>query len=144
MLKITATGRLGKDAILKEVSGTKVINFSIAHSEKYNGEEKTTWLECAKWGEKTGVAPYLVKGANVLIEGTPEIRTYPKNDGTTGVTFMVRVTSLELLGGGNKEQANNHAPNDQPQRQYANSNASMQASRANPVAVPDMDEDLPF
>jgi single-strand DNA-binding protein len=35
-----------------------------------------------------------------LSEGTPEVRTYPKNDGTTGVSLTLRVQSVQLLGSG--------------------------------------------
>jgi single-strand DNA-binding protein len=45
------------------------------------------------------VAPYLKKGTQVYAEGTPEVRTYPKNDGTTGVSLTLRVQSVQLLGG---------------------------------------------
>lgn len=104
MIKMQAIGRIGKDALVNQVSGKSVINFSIAVTEKYGQNEKTTWIECAQWGEKTGVAPYIKKGGQIFVEGTPEARTYPKNDGTTGVSLTLRVSHIELLGGG-KEAA---------------------------------------
>lgn len=98
MLHMQAIGHLGKDAIVNTVNGKTVINFSIAHTEKYQDKEKTTWVECAYWTEKTAVAPYLLKGGQVYVSGTPEVKTYNKNDGSTGVSLTLRVFSLQLLG----------------------------------------------
>lgn len=102
MIKLQVIGRVGKDATVKEVGGTKVINFSLAHSEKYKDskgemQEKTTWVECAKWGEKIGVAEYIKKGGQIFVEGTPEVRSYDKADGGHGVSLIVRVDKIELL-----------------------------------------------
>lgn len=43
MIKLQIVGNLGKDCILKEVNGKNVINFSVAHTERYKdskGEQK--------------------------------------------------------------------------------------------------------
>ncbi|RYY18547.1 MAG: single-stranded DNA-binding protein [Chitinophagaceae bacterium] len=103
MIKLLAIGHLGKDCITNTVNGKNVINFSVAHSEKYkdvqgNLVEKTTWVECAYWTDRTGIAQYLKKGTQVYVEGTPEVRTYPKNDGTTGASLSIRVFNIQLLG----------------------------------------------
>ncbi|RYG05197.1 MAG: single-stranded DNA-binding protein [Chitinophagaceae bacterium] len=103
MIKMTAIGNLGKDCTTNTVNGRNVINFSIAHTEKYkdaqgNPVEKTTWVECAYWTDRTAVSQYLRKGTQVYVEGIPEARSYPKNDGTTGVSLTVRVQSVQLLG----------------------------------------------
>lgn len=100
MLRIEAIGNIGKDATTNEVNGKNVINFSVAVTEKYKDQEKTTWLDCALWRDSTAVAQYLKKGTKVFIDGSPEIRSYAKADGTTGTSFTVRVNNLELLGGG--------------------------------------------
>jgi single-strand DNA-binding protein len=103
MLKIQAIGNLGKDCVTNTVNGKSVINFNVAHTEKFRSgneqKEKTTWLECAYWTDKTAIAPYLKKGTQVFIEGQPEVRTYPKQDGSTGVSLAVRVINIQLLGG---------------------------------------------
>lgn len=118
MLKIAVIGHLGKDAVVNSVNGKNVINFSVAHSEKYKDQagtqvEKTTWIECAKWGESTAVAPYLKKGTQVYVEGTPEVSTYQKNDGSTGTTLRCRVGLVQLLGSatGNQNTGSNEAAN---------------------------------
>lgn len=104
MIKAQVIGHLGTDAKKNEVNGKSVINFSVAHSEKVkdqNGElkEKTVWVECAYWTDKTGVLPYLLKGAQVYADGQMDIRTYTTNDGRTGANLSLRVSSIQLLGG---------------------------------------------
>lgn len=108
MIKLQVIGNLGKDCTTNNVNGRTVMNFSVAHTEKIRdasgqSKDKTIWVECAYWTEKTGIAPYLRKGTQVFVEGQPDIRTYSKNDGTTGVSLTLRVVSVQLLGGGRNE-----------------------------------------
>jgi single-strand DNA-binding protein len=103
MIKLQVIGNLGKDCVTNTVNGKNVINFNVAHTEKYkdaqgNQKDKTIWVECAYWTDRTGIAPYLRKGTQVYVEGTPEVRTYPKNDGSTGASLTLRVLSVQLLG----------------------------------------------
>lgn len=103
MIKLQVIGNLGKDCVTNTVNGKNVINFNVAHTEKFrdaqgNQKDKTIWVECAYWTDRTGIAPYLKKGTQVYAEGTPEVRTYPKNDGTTGVSLTLRVLNVQLLG----------------------------------------------
>jgi single-strand DNA-binding protein len=104
MIRLQVIGRLGKDATVNSVNGQNVINFSLAHTEKYtdkqgNKQEKTTWVDCAFWVKSTTLAPYLTKGTEVYVEGDPEARAFSRNDGTAGSSLSVRVRSLQLLGG---------------------------------------------
>ncbi|MBS1948301.1 MAG: single-stranded DNA-binding protein [Bacteroidetes bacterium] len=104
MIKLQVIGNLGKDCVTNTVNGKNVINFNVAHTEKFrdaqgNQKDKTIWVECAYWTDRTGIAPYLKKGTQVYAEGTPEVRTYTKNDGTPGVSLTLRVFNIQLLGG---------------------------------------------
>lgn len=140
MIKLQVIGNLGKDCITNTVNGKSVINFSVAHTEKFRDssgqqKEKTTWVECAYWTDKTGIAPYLKKGTQVYAEGAPEVRNFTRNDGTAGASLTMRVFSVQLLGGGNR--------NEQPETSNAyNEPASNQATSSGeiPAAV----DDLPF
>lgn len=120
MIKLQAIGNLGKDCVTNTVNGKNVINFNVAHTEKFrdaqgNQKDKTIWVECAYWTDRTGIAPYLRKGTQVYVEGTPDIRTYSKNDGTTGVSLTLRVLSIQLLGsrgeGGGDSQGSGYSNN---------------------------------
>ena len=104
MIKMQVIGHLGKDCVVNAVNGKNVINFSVAHTERFkdaqgNQKERTTWVECAYWTDRTGIAPYLKKGQQVFTEGTPEIRTFTRNDGTTGSSLSLRVQYVQLVGG---------------------------------------------
>jgi len=104
MIKLQVIGNLGKDCITNTVNGKSVINFSVAHTEKTkdaqgNQKDKTIWVECAYWTDRTGIAPYLKKGQQVYADGIPELRTYTKNDGTPGVSLTLRVFTVQLIGG---------------------------------------------
>jgi single-strand DNA-binding protein len=118
MIKLQVIGHLGKDCITNTVNGKSVINFNVAHTEKFkdsmgNQKDKTIWVECAYWTDRTAVAPYLKRGTQVYVEGSPEVRSYTKNDGTPGVSLTLRVLSVQLLGNrgegaGGQDQGNNY------------------------------------
>jgi single-strand DNA-binding protein len=110
MIKLQVIGNLGKDCITNTVNGKNVINFNVAHTEKFrdaqgNQKDKTIWVECAYWTDRTGIAPYLKRGTQVYVEGQPEVRTYTKNDGTFGASLVLRVFSVQLLGSRGGENA---------------------------------------
>jgi single-strand DNA-binding protein len=119
MLKTLVIGHLGKDATVNTVNGNNVVNFSVAHTEKWrdnqgNNQEKTTWVECSYWAERVGVAPYLTKGVQVYCEGTPEVRMFTRSDRSAGASLTLRVHKIELLGG--KREGNNTQGGQQQQR----------------------------
>lgn len=134
MLKLQAIGNLGRDAEQKVVNDKIVINFSLAHTEKINGQDKTIWIDCAKWGEKTGILPYLKKGQKVYVEGQPDIRTYQKQDGSTAVSLTLRVAHIELCG---QQQSNTTNDAQQP---YATGASVI----SNPLPIDNPADDLPF
>jgi single-strand DNA-binding protein len=104
MIKMQVIGHLGKDCVVNTVNGKSVINFTIAHTEKYKdsqgaNQEKTIWVDCAYWTDRTAISPYLTKGKQVFVEGTPEVRTFTRQDGTGGASLSLRVRDVQLLGG---------------------------------------------
>lgn len=106
MLNATAIGHLGQDATINEVNGKKVVNFSIAHSESWKDsagvkQEKTTWLTCSYW-DGVNVAPYLKKGQQVYLTGTPSSVAYVSKGGEARADFRIQVLRLELIGSANK------------------------------------------
>lgn len=113
-----AIGNLGKDAVTNTVNGKTVINFTLAHTEKGrdkdaqgNPKDKTIWVDCAYWTERTGVAQYLKKGTQIYVEGQPDIRTYTTQDGRQGASLTLRVGSLQLLGGRSSDNSSSDGGN---------------------------------
>jgi single-strand DNA-binding protein len=149
MIKLQVIGNLGKDCIVKEINGKNVINFSVAHSERYkdaqgNQKERTTWVECAYWTDRTAISPYLTKGTTVFAEGTPEADAYMNKDNQAAATLRMRVQTIQLLGGRNNE--NQGAPAANTNSYAANNTAPAQRPPAPaPVAsMPEAADDLPF
>ena len=144
MIKLQIVGNLGKDCIVKEVNGKNVINFSVAHTERYkdaqgNQKERTTWVECAYWSDKTAVAQYLTKGKMVYAEGSPEADSYTNKEGQPSATLRMRVQNIQLLRGGETQGAQqgnvSHAGTAPP-------NPVMRTELAPQISS--MDDDLPF
>lgn len=148
MIKLQVIGNLGGDCIAKEVNGKNVINFNVAHSEKFkdsvgNLKERTTWVNCAYWTDRTAVAQYLKKGKTVYVEGAPEAEAYTNKEGQPAATLRLRVFNLQLLGGANET---NQSDNDYSPASSSSSSSSSRSNVSAPATSP-MEEpadDLPF
>lgn len=152
MIKLQVIGNLGKDSTTNTVNGKSVINFSVAHTERFkdsSGEnkERVIWVECAYWSDRTAVGQYLLKGQLVYVEGTPELRTYQKNDGTQGASLSLRVLNIQLLGSRN-QGGNGNGGSQTDGSNYNNqyNTGSTQPSVVPPAPAPSspVDDDLPF
>lgn len=108
MIKLTATGYLAADCSIKDMeSGNNVaIRFAVGVTTKWkdaggNQQSKTSWISCTYWrlANETGIAQYLKKGRQVLIEGEPSVRAWLKQGSSDpSAALDCRVTYLELLG----------------------------------------------
>ena len=146
MIKLQVIGNLGKDATVNNVNGKNVINFTVAHTEKYKDsqgvqKERTTWVECAYWTDRTAVAPYLRKGTQVYVEGTPDVRTYQTNDGRQGAALSLRITTVQLLGSRNNDEGSNNN-SYAPQQSYTGN--ARPANNAPAQQMEEVADDLPF
>ena len=95
-------GHLGQDATVNTVNGKTVINFSVAHSEKYKNKDgievdKSVWVSAAYWTDRVNVGMYLKKGTQVYLEGTPEAKTYTNKNNEVIPQLQIKVVSLNLL-----------------------------------------------
>ena len=143
MLKLQIIGNLGKDCVVNTVNGKNVINFTVAHTEKFRdsqgtNQERTTWVDCAYWTDKTAISPYLTKGKQVFVEGTPEVRSFTRQDGTGGASLSLRVREVQLLGGKSETGASVPA--------YSGASSSSSSSGNVPSAneITEPIDDLPF
>jgi single-strand DNA-binding protein len=145
MIKMQIIGRLGKDCIVNTVNGKNVINFSLAHSEKFKDsqgamQEKTIWVDCAYWTDRTAVAQYLTKGTQVYADGQPELKTFQRNDGTPGTSLSLRVREVQLLGG----RADNAGGAPAYNTATADAGSSSSPNIPAPSEVTEPIDDLPF
>jgi single-strand DNA-binding protein len=116
----------------------------VAHSEKYkdtqgNLVDKTTWVRCAYWTDRSAIAQYLKKGQLVYAEGSPEAEAYMNKENQAAATLKMNVFRVQLLGSKNDGQGGNTQQNSSYQNS-PNTNSNQQA----PSAVGEPADDLPF
>ena len=149
MIKLQIIGNLGADCIQKEINGKTVINFNVAHSEKFkdaqgNQKEKTTWVNCAYWTDRTAISQYLTKGRTVYAEGAPEADAYLNKDGQAASTLRMRVQTVQLLGGNSEMTGNTNNSYNQGNVSNAGSGASPVVKTQHEMQPASGDDDLPF
>ncbi|NII54360.1 single-stranded DNA-binding protein [Luteibacter sp. SG786] len=95
-INFSDVGRIGKDAVTRYTgNGEPVTGFSLAVDSGYGDKKQTIWLDCSAWGKRyEGVSQYLIKGAQVLVQGELGTR---EHEGKTYLT--VRVADIKLVGG---------------------------------------------
>ncbi len=152
MIKLLVIGNLGKDCSVNNVNGKSVINFNVAHTEKYKDSmgaqhEKTTWVECAYWTDKTNIANYLKKGTQVYAEGIPEVRSYQTQEGKQGVALSLRINNVQLLGSKNSNDNNNHQEQQYgsgASNRYSNGGSNTAVNTLSASNITEPADDLPF
>lgn len=105
--KVMLIGRLGKDPELRQSnSGTSVVNFTMATSERYKEQgasewtEKTEWHRCVCFGSRAEViAKYLKKGSPVYVEGGLQTRSWDDKDGQKKYSTEIVVRDFQFLDG---------------------------------------------
>lgn len=116
MIKIIATGNIGKDAELKQIGGNNYACFSIAITEKVKGESRTTWVDVVKYDKEGKLTPYLKKGVQVQVIGKPTTSGYTNKNGDIVSTLTIWVMNeLEFQGGMKKEEGNGGGLDNIPQ-----------------------------
>ena len=98
--KAILIGRLGNDALQKDVTGKNVTSFSLATSETYKdkkGEvvDVATWHNITHWGALD--ASLFKKGTLVCIEGKINNRSYLDKDGIKKYISEIIANKLNLV-----------------------------------------------
>ena len=102
-------GNIGRDPEVRQVGGKKVVNLSLAVSERWKGadgerQERTEWVKVVIWNERIAEVAerYLTKGSKVYIEGQLQTRKWTDKDGqdryTTEVVLQRFRGELVMLG----------------------------------------------
>ena len=134
----TIIGNLGNDPkVSRTQSGKPVISFSVATSEKWKDETKTTWHNVTIFSEGLCriAESYLKKGSKVFVQGKIENDKYEK-DGQTIYRSQIILggfnSTLTMLDG--KDNRDNSGGN------YGGASGGQQSNFSN-----DMDpDDIPF
>lgn len=108
--KVILVGNLGRDPEVRTVGGGKVVNLSIATTERWTNkttgqkEERTEWTKVVIWNERIAdvAERYLTKGSKVYVEGQLQTRKWTDKDGqeryTTEVVLQKFRGELVMLG----------------------------------------------
>lgn len=104
--KVILLGHLGRDAETKYTpSGVPCTNFTLATSRRWKDQQTGDWKEETDWHRiilwrSENVAPHLLKGKQVYLEGRLQTRQWEDKDGNKRSTTEVVADNLILLGGG--------------------------------------------
>ena len=128
--KVILVGNLGRDPEVRNLQdGTKVVNLSVATSERWrdrqSGEnrERTEWHRVVVFNERLAEVAerYLRKGSKVYVEGALQTRKWTGNDGqeryTTEVVlqrFRGELTMLDARGDAAGGDPGYGSPTDAP------------------------------
>ena len=127
-------GRVGRDAQTRYTqSGKPVTGWPLAVDSGYGDNKQTLWIDCSAWGERwEKVAPYIVKGSQVQVQGELGTR---EHEGKTYITL--RVSDLKLIGGrGDGQTGGNHVSSKPSSRKE-----EVKSSASSPDFE---DDDIPF
>lgn len=136
----TFTGRLGRDAEQKYLpNGTAVTEFTVAVDVGFGDKKTTLWPRCAMFGDRGAkVAQYLLKGQQVGVSGSVNMREWTNKDSETKTSLEVRVSELDLIGSKGDGESRQAPQAERPQAQ-----SQIAPSKKNPT-FDDMDDDIPF
>jgi single-strand DNA-binding protein len=103
--KVILVGHLGRDAETKFTpGGAAVTNFSVATNRRWKDQQSGEWKDETDWTRVTlwrgeNVAPYLLKGTQLYVEGRLHTRSYEDKDGKKVFATDVIAEDVILLGG---------------------------------------------
>ncbi|MDR2387624.1 MAG: single-stranded DNA-binding protein [Deltaproteobacteria bacterium] len=161
--KAILVGNLGKDPDLKYTqTGKAMVNFSLATTERWGGEDRTEWHNIVMFDRLAEIAhDYLRKGRTVYIEGRIQTRSWEDQSGNKRHITEIVASNMQMLGTPRSEQERRddtytrpprgEGPRPQPSRSQSMSDGGLKGLSDNEDladldadgALP-TDDDLPF
>ena len=150
--KVILIGNLGRDPEVRTTQGgSKVANLSVATSERWKdrntGEpkEQTEWHRVVVWDKLAEICEqYLKKGSKVFLEGKLTTRKWTDNSGQDKYTTEILLSGfgarLVMLDGKGERSG---GPPAAEENAYAGQGGGY-ASRRDPDAKPEFDDEIPF
>ena len=128
--KVTLLGNVGKDPEIKTTStGKKVGTFSLATTEKYGDNSKTSWHSIIVWEKLAEICDkYVKKGSQIFVEGKISYRDYTDKNSVKHFITEIVASEIKLLG--------NKTAENKPEQTAVNNPA--ETTNADPT------DDLPF
>lgn len=135
---LIVSGNCGGDAELRYTqAGQSVASFSVPATSGWGDNKKTSWVRCTLWGKRAeAMAPYLVKGQPVVVNGEFSIEEWTTKEGEKRTTVKMNVQDVTLMGSG---KGGDKSPSAKPAAAAA---PPKQNAPANDFA--DFDDNIPF
>src|SRR5580700_2638063 len=140
--KVILIGNLGRDAETAfTASQVAVVKFSVATSRRWKDQATGDWKEETNWSNIVfwrgeNVAPYLLKGTQVYVEGRLQTRSYDDKDGKKVWTTDVVADEVILLGGRGGNAPGGAGAGDDPFSQEASASSGMRSAPRGRAAAP--------
>ena len=158
MATIIVTGRLGRDAELRQTAnGKQFLSFSMAEDVRENKDtRRTDWYSVSTMQQQYlgEFAKYLTKGKPIEVIGDIKISTYTRRDGGVDIDRNVRACKINFIDSGRREDEQQGATNGVQTSQTKPTQAPVQhqtpAPPQQPVHMPvsatsgEPEDDLPF
>jgi single-strand DNA-binding protein len=152
--KVILIGRLGRDAEMAyTASQVAIVKFSVATSRRWKDQATGDWKEETNWSNVVfwrgeNVAPYLLKGTQIYVEGRLNTRSYDDKDGKKVWTTEVVADEVILLGGKGDNAPSSSGGDEYSQEPMKSAPRSRQApaapAHAAPVSGGVDEDDVPF
>jgi single-strand DNA-binding protein len=151
--KVILVGHLGRDAETAfTASQVSVTKFSVATNRRWKDQQTGDWKEETDWtrvvlwrGEN--VAPYLLKGTQVYVEGRLQTRSYDDKDGKKVWATDVVADDVILLGGRGQSAPNgggDEYSQQEPMRSAPRGRGPQPVQPAAPISGGVDEDDVPF
>lgn len=153
--KVILIGHLGRDAeTAYTASQVPVTKFSVATSRRWKDQATGDWKEETDWSRVVlwrgeAVAPYLLKGKQVYVEGRLQTRSYDDKDGKKVWATDVIADEVILLGNRGEAGAPSGGGDEYSQQEPMRSAPRSRAPQAPPAHAAPMsggvdEDDVPF
>lgn len=115
MNSVTLIGNLTRDPEMKENGGTKICQLRLAESSGSKSKEDPVYISVAAFGKQAETCGrFLKKGRLVGITGRLRFREWQGKDGSKRSEHSVAADRVQFLSGGEKGQAQNGVPEEEP------------------------------
>jgi single-strand DNA-binding protein len=153
--KVILIGNLGRDAETAfTASQIPVTKFSVATSRRWKDQQTGDWKEETNWTNvvlwrNEAVAPYLLKGKQIYVEGRIQTRSYDDKDGKKVYATEVVADEVILLGGRGEGGPSSGGGDEYSQQEPMKSAPRGRAPQAPPAHSAPMsggvdEDDVPF
>ena len=92
------TGRLTKDATVKEINGKTLLEADVANNVGYGDFAKTNWVKIKMWGDRSrNIIDLLKKGSVIAVSGELTTDTWQTKEGQDRTNLILTVNKIDIL-----------------------------------------------